>query len=125
MRFILTGKCICGKQFNKNEELKDITLNESNLVQFRCEHCMAFFNVSTLWVKEVVPKTIAQSLHGKNGDSEPPKGRVYFDPDTAIHTFEDGSQARLITRFVDSDPYVTKSLSTSSKKEIRVWSALV
>lgn len=124
MRFIITGQCICGAQFNKNQEIKDITLNEENLIQFRCDACRAFFNINTRWIKEIVKKTIAQKLDGCHAEIEY-KGRVDFDPKTLIHTFEDGSQAKLITRFEEVPAHLTKALSTSTKKEIRYWKALV
>lgn len=65
-------------------------------------------------------KTIAEILNGQNEGVAIP-GSVHYDPQTMIFTFQDQSQAKLITTFVDVEPFVSASLSTMSKKAIRVW----
>lgn len=66
-------------------------------------------------------KTIAQTVDGQSLDEF--KGRVFFNPITNVYKFEDGSTAIALTLFREVKPYQTASLSTSTKKEYRVWKA--
>lgn len=67
--------------------------------------------------------TIANNLHGKIVE-QINTGKVKYDPQNGIYEFEDGSQAKVITRYVDCEPFVTSALSTLAKKKEYYWKAI-
>lgn len=62
---------------------------------------------------------ISDDLHGKRVDEVSIK--TVYDPKTNLFTFEDGSYARMITKFEDCEPYVSSALSTISVRPYRIW----
>lgn len=126
MRFLLTGKCICGAPFQKDNQMKDIVLNETSEMSFICNLCKRGLKVVLEW-KDAPPikKTIAQQLDGKRVDDfNKFEGPVQFNPTTLIHTFDDFSQAKILTRSEECKPYHKQNTTTSSKVEVRYWMAI-
>lgn len=126
MRILLTGKCICSGPFHKDYKANDISLNEQSQATLQCNLCKAHLIINLVWQQAVENKTIAQKLDGKEVDNGNKiiVGETAFDPTTLIHTFNDGSKAKIITRFEIVAPFMTKSLSTSDKKHVKYWKAL-
>jgi len=124
MKILLTGKCQCGTQFQKDTQINDITTQESGHVSLRCNVCKRLLKVDLLWEQAKVEQTIAQSLNDKLVDESKLDGSVKFSPDSREYIFSDGSKAIVITRLEGCKPYQTKSLSTSSVNQVRYWKAL-
>lgn len=126
MRMLLTGKCLCGGPFQRDYQANDISINEQSQATLQCNLCKAHLVISLEWQKAKDNKTIAQKLHNKEVDDTKGiiEGSTNFDPTTLIHTFSDGSKAKVITNLEDVPPFMTKSLSTSSKAHVRYWKAL-
>lgn len=126
MRFLLIGKCICGAPFQKDNQMKDVVLNETSEVSFICQMCKRSLKVILEW-KAAPPekKTTAQMLDGKRVDDfNKVEGSIQFNPTSGIHTFDDMSQAKIIIRFEDCKPFQTASLTTLSSARVRYWKAL-
>jgi hypothetical protein len=125
MRLILTGNCQCGALFQKDSQLKDIVINEESQISLRCIICKRLLIISTKWEEaKPKPQTTAQKLDGKKVDDSKIEGSVSFNPLSLIYTFEDFSQAKILTRFEEFKPYQARDLSTQSKTQVRYWKAL-
>lgn len=68
--------------------------------------------------------TIAKQLDGKLVEGTKDIGVISYNVTTGTVTFEDGSQALYITKYIDCEPFVTSGLSTMSKKAIKYWKAI-
>lgn len=69
-------------------------------------------------------KTTAEELDGKEINQGEVKGQTTYNPSDGKITFEDGSQAVILTRYEDSKAYLTASLSTMGKAPKKYWKAV-
>lgn len=118
-------KCLCGNTLTVQPKfITDIVLHELAEVQFVCTGCKSVLEVSLKWNKFEAKKTIAQKINGQLVDGLKIEGSVNYNSSTGVFTFDDLSQAKHLTRFEEVPAFLTKGLSTSTKKEIRYWKAL-
>lgn len=69
--------------------------------------------------------TKARSLHGTQFEGIPKGENVTIEKrDKIYYKFDDGSEAWILTRFEDCEPYMTGSLSTLAKKPVQYWQAV-
>lgn len=138
----LDGACLCGSSFIKKIEVDPNSIS-NNVVTATCQSCHASLAIGMQWqgreiaqfskdIQEVFDndiqsdskETIARQLHDKKVEGTKIDSSIQFDPSTLIHTFQDGSKAKIIQRREECKPYISASQSTMSHINVGYWKAL-